>query len=194
LDGRHTVFGRVVQGQDVVNAIRKGDRIEKVTIIRNGTAATAFKADQAAFDTLQRGAAAADAAKLKANRDADIAHIQPKYPNATRSPSGIFYVIQQEGTGNKAEKGKTVSVNIKGMFLSGEVFTNSDLHGPLEFQAGAGQITPAGLDESVLDMKLSEKRLVVLPPELAYGERGIADAGIPGNSFLVFEMELVRIR
>jgi peptidylprolyl isomerase len=193
LDGKHTVFGRVVQGQDVVNAIKQGDRIEKVTIIRNGQAATAFKADQAAFDALQREAAAAGAAKGKAKRDADIAQIQKQYPNASVSPSGIFYVIQKEGTGAKAGKGKNVSVNYKGMFLSGEVFDNSDLHGPLEFQVGSGQIIP-GFDETVLDMKQGEKRLVVLPPELAYGERGAGNGAIPGNSFLIFEMELVRIR
>jgi peptidylprolyl isomerase len=79
------------------------------------------------------------------------------------------------------------------MFLSGEVFDNSDLHGPLEFQTGSGQIIP-GFDEAVADMKQGEKRLVVLPPELAYGERGAGNGAIPGNSFLVFEMELARIR
>jgi len=52
LDGRHTVFGQVVQGQSTVNKIRKGDRIEKITIIRNGEAANAFKADQEAFNKL----------------------------------------------------------------------------------------------------------------------------------------------
>jgi peptidylprolyl isomerase len=71
------------------------------------------------------------------------------------------------------------------------VFDNSDLHGPLEFKTGSGQIIP-GFDEAVADMKQGEKRLIVLPPELAYGERGVGD--IPGNSFLVFELELVQIR
>ncbi|GHV77467.1 peptidylprolyl isomerase [Spirochaetia bacterium] len=193
LDGKHTVFGRVIQGQDVVNAIKQGDRIEKVTIIRNGQAATAFKADQATFDALQREAATAISSRLKAKRDADIAQIRQKYPNTSVTPSGIYYIIQKEGTGEKASSGKTVSVNYKGMFLSGEVFDNSDLHGPLEFQTGSGQIIP-GFDETVLDMKQGEKRLVVLPPELAYGEQGAGNGAIPGNSFLVFEMELVRIR
>jgi len=55
LDGRHTVFGQVVQGQSTVNKIRKGDRIEKITIIRNGDAAKAFKADQETFNKLLAG-------------------------------------------------------------------------------------------------------------------------------------------
>jgi peptidylprolyl isomerase len=193
LDGKHTVFGKVVQGQDVVNAIRQGDKIETVTIIRNGQAAAAFKADQAAFDVLQREATMAGAARVNAKRDADIAQIRQKYPEAGTTSSGIYYVIQKEGTGNKAGSGKAVAVNYKGMFLSGEVFDNSDLRGPLEFQTGTGQIIP-GFDEAVVDMKLGEKRVVVLPPELAYGERGAGNGAIPGNSFLVFELELVGIR
>jgi peptidylprolyl isomerase len=193
LDGKHTVFGRVVSGQNVVNAIKQGDKIETITIIRNGQAANAFKADQAAFDALQRSSAERAGNLLKARRDADIAQIQQKYPNASLTPSGIRYVIQREGTGNKAGAGKDVTVNYKGMFLSGEVFDNSDLHGPLEVRTGSGQIIP-GFDEAVADMKQGEKRLVALPPELAYGERGAGNGAIPGNSFLVFEMELALIR
>jgi peptidylprolyl isomerase len=193
LDGKHTIFGRVVQGQDVVNAVKQGDRIEKVTIIRNGQAANAVKADQAAFDALQRETAAAEAGRTKNRQEADIAQIQAKYPNAIPGPSGLRYIIQKEGTGPKPEKGKTISVNYKGMFLSGEVFDNSELHGPLEFEAGSGQIIP-GFEMAVLDMKLGEKRLVIIPPELAYGERGAGNGAIPGNSFLVFELELAKIQ
>ncbi|MDR3123135.1 MAG: peptidylprolyl isomerase [Treponema sp.] len=193
LDGKHAVFGRVVSGQDVVNAIKQGDKIEAITIVRNGQGANAFKADQAAFDALQRTAAEGAGNRLKAKRDADIALIQQKYPNTTLTPSGIRYIIQKAGAGDKAGEGRTVAVNYKGMFLSGEVFDNSDLHGPLEFQTGSGQIIP-GFDEAVADMKVGEKRLVALPPELAYGERGAGNGAIPGNSFLIFELELVQIR
>jgi peptidylprolyl isomerase len=194
LDGKHTVFGRVVQGQDVVNAIRQGDRIERVTIIRNGPGANAFKADQAAFDELRRGAAASAAAKVKAQRDADLALISRNYPKALQTPSGIRYIIQKEGTGAKPQAGKTVRVAYKGMLLSGEVFDSSDIQGrPLEFQAGAGRVIP-GWDEAVMDMKVGEKRLAVIPPELAYGDRDMGNGAIPANSFLVFEMELLGIR
>lgn len=55
LDGKHTVFGHVVSGQDVVNKIKQGDKIESVEIIREGKKAEAFKADQAAFDSLLGG-------------------------------------------------------------------------------------------------------------------------------------------
>ncbi len=193
LDGKHTVFGRVVEGQDVVDAIRQGDVIESVKIVRNGSAARDFKADQAAFDGYLKNAGAAAAGKVKEKREADLAAIAAKYPNASVAPSGIRYVILKQGDGAKPAAGKTVSVNYKGMFLSGEVFDASEFHGgPIELQAGAGRVI-RGWEETILDMKLGEKRLVVLPPELAYGERGAAGI-IPGNAFLVFEMELVKIR
>jgi peptidylprolyl isomerase len=192
LDGKHTVFGRVAEGQNIVNAVKQGDKIERITIIRNGPQAAAFKADQAAFDNLVREASAAAAAKSRAQRDADMALISRKYPNTLQTPSGIRYIIQKEGTGAKPQAGKTVRVAYKGMLLSGNVFDSSDVQGrPLEFQAGTGMIIP-GWDETVMDMRMGEKRLVVIPPELAYGSQAVGM--IPANSFLVFEMELVGIR
>jgi peptidylprolyl isomerase len=189
LDGKHTVFGRVVEGQDVVNAIRQGDKIKSITIIRNGPLANQFKADQAAFDALLKEAAGG----TMTQREKDIAQINTKYPGAIQTPSGIKYIIQKRGTGNKPAAGKTVQVNYRGSFLSGQVFDNSDTRGkPFEFQAGIGAVIK-GWDETILDMQAGEKRLVIIPPELAYGERGMGNA-IPPNSFLVFEMELVGIK
>ena len=194
LDGGYSVFGRVVQGQDVVNAIQRGDRIEKITIIRNGQAANAFKADQAAFDALLRNANAAKAARLKARRDADLAEIRKKYPDSIAAPSGLMYIVQKNGSGAKPVPGKTVSVKYKGMLLDGKVFDNSDIHGGAQdFQVGVRRLIP-GMDEALLDMAPGEKRIVIIPPELAYGEQGAGNGLIPPNSFLVFEMELVRIK
>jgi peptidylprolyl isomerase len=194
LDDRHTVFGRVVQGQNVVNATKIGDTIQKVTIIRNGPEAGAFKADQAAFDSYLKSMNASAADKVRAKRDAEVAQINAKYPNLTLTPSGIRYSITKKGTGNKPRAGQTVELKYNGMFITGEVFDSSDFHGgKFEFKAGTGRVIP-GWDETVLDMQPGEKRLVVLPPELAYGERGAGNGAIPPNSFLVFDMELLRIR
>ncbi|MDR0586277.1 MAG: peptidylprolyl isomerase [Treponema sp.] len=194
LDDHHTVFGRVVEGQQVVNFVKQGDKIESVTIVRNGPGAQAFKADQAAFDRFLVTAKEAAAAKAKARRDADLAQIKAKYPGLTGDPSGLMYTIQKAGDGDKPRPGSTVRVSYTGMFITGEVFDASDAHGgPLEFTAGTGQVI-SGWDRLVLDMKVGEKRLAVIPPELAYGERGAGNGAIPPNSFLVFEMELVEIR
>ena len=193
LDGKHTVFGRVVQGQNVVNAIRQGDKIERIAIIRNGTQANAFRADQATFDAMVRNSASTAAARIKIQRDADIALIEKNYPGAIIKPSGLRYIVQKAGTGAKPTSGSTAVVNLKGMFLSGEYFANSDLSGGAQdLPVGARRIIP-GLDEAIMDMAIGEKRIAILPPELAYGERGV-DNAIPPNSFLVFELELVRVK
>jgi peptidylprolyl isomerase len=192
LDGKHSVFGKVVQGQNVVNAIRQGDKIDTVTIIRNGTDARAFKADQAAFDALIRSAGASGAAG--ARRDADMAEINRKYPTASVTSTGLRYVVLKRGSGAKPAAGKTVSVNYKGALLSGKSFDSSDMQGGAQnFTVGVGQLIP-GMDEALLDMTMGEKRIVIIPPELGYGNRDVGNGLIPANSFLVFEMELVRIR
>ena len=192
LDGKHTVFGRVVQGQAVVNAINQGDKIERIVIIRNGPDANAFKADQAAFDAMLRNAGAAKAARARAKREADLAEIRQKYPSVVEGPNGLRYIIQKAGNGTKPTVGKTVTVTYKGMLISGKVFDSSDVGSPLEFQAGMGKLIP-GWEQSVMDMSLGEKRLVVIPPELAYGDREVGNGLIPPNSFLIFEMELIKI-
>ena len=193
LDGKHTVFGRVVLGQQVVNAVRQGDKIDKIEIIRNGQQAAAFKADQAAFDALSRNAGSAAAARLKVQRDADAALAQQKYPNAVERPSGLRWIVNKAGSGPKPAAGSTAVVNLKGMLLSGTYFANTDLSGGAEeLPVGVGRVLP-GLDEALMDMTTGEKRTVIIPPELAYGSRGAGEA-IPPNSFLIFEIELVRIK
>jgi peptidylprolyl isomerase len=193
LDGRHTVFGNVIEGQNVVNAIKQGDRIERVTIIRNGVAANAFKADQAAFDALLGQVNAAAANKVQAQRSADIARINAEYPNTAQTDSGIRYIVLKQGTGIKPAAGKIVRLNYTGRLLSGRVFDSSDIQGrPIQFPAGTGAVIP-GWDEIVMDMNIGEKRLVIIPPELAYGSQEIGGV-IPANSFLIFEMELIGIR
>jgi peptidylprolyl isomerase len=193
LDGKHTVFGNVVEGQNVVNAIQQGDRMQTVSIIRNGTAARAFKADQAAFDALLVEIRNRDQAAAKARTDADLALIRQKYPHLTQDANGIWFSISKQGNGSTPRSGQTVQVKYKGMFLDGKVFDNSDFHGgPLEFPVGVGQVIP-GWDQSVLAMKQGEKRLMIIPPELGYGAQG-AGGVIPPNSFLVFETELVGIK
>jgi peptidylprolyl isomerase len=188
LDGRHTVFGKVVEGQQVVNSIRQGDKITQVAIIRNGPEATAFKADQAAFNALLGSVQAAATAKVRVKRDADIALIKQKYPNAITTPSGMYYIILKEGRGNKPTAGSTVRIGYKMMLLSGLTLDDSNLRGgPQDFQVGLGKLSIRGWEETLQDMKAGERRLVVIPPELAFGDA--TTGSIPANSFLVFELE-----
>ncbi|MDR2588683.1 MAG: peptidylprolyl isomerase [Spirochaetales bacterium] len=189
LDDKHSVFGRVVRGQDVVDKIREKDVMEKVTIIRQGDKAKAFKADQAAFDRALASSAARAAEQAQEKKKASLARIQELVPGASVTASGIHYKIKTEGSGPKPAAGNTVSVHYTGFLLNGEVFDSSvGRKEPFKFRVGRAQVIK-GWDEMVLGMKRGEKRVFVLPPELGYGARGAGP--IPPDSFLLFEVELL---
>jgi len=191
LDGKHTVFGRVEKGQDVVNAIEQGDVINKINIIRIGTAAESFKTDQAAFDeALAAVRNKAERAKQE-ERDKRIQIVKTKFPGAHKSKSGLMFVIKSEGKGGSPKSGDTVVAHYSGrLLINDRKFDSSyDRNEPLRFQVGVGQVIP-GWDEGLLNMKKGEKRTLIIPPELAYGSRG-AGGVIPPDAWLVFDVELI---
>ena len=192
LDGKHSVFGKVIEGMDVVKTIAVGDKIDKLRIERVGAAAKAFDVSQKAWDERLAAAYAALKASAQAKRDSDIAQIVSKWPDAVKDENGIFQKTIRKGFGDMPAKGDTVSVIYKGMLLDGTVFDQSALSGgPLKFRIGTGEIIE-GWEKVAATMRKGEKRLVVIPPELAYGSSGISGV-IPADSFLVFEMELTAI-
>lgn len=199
LDNHHTVFGKVVKGQTVVDSIAQGDTIEHIRIIRKGKEAKAFDCSQTAFDALYASVSAENEAKEKKELDAIHAtaakRIAEKYPTAVKSETGMYTVVTRAGNGTKPAKGATVSVHYKGSLLStGQVFDDSTLRGqPLSFRVGTGEMI-TGFDLAVADMVLGEKRTIILPPDLAYGNRSVGNGLIPANSYLVFEVELVKIQ
>ena len=192
LDGKHTVFGKVVKGQEVVNKIVQGDRMNSISIIRKGSDAQRFTATQKDFNAYL--ASAAERAKQRAAQKTEQqeALIKQKFPTAVKTDNGIFYKIIKEGKGMKAEAGKTLTMKYKGSLLNGTVFDDSDMHEPLTFVAGAGQLI-AGFDQQARQMSVGEKRTIVIPPELAYGSRG-AGGVIPPDAYLVFELELLSVK
>ena len=189
LDNRHTVFGHVVGGQEVVDAVRQGDRIESVEIIRVGDAARAFRADQQAFDRARREAARLAAERREAAQASTLRRIERDFPDAERNDQGIWVRIDREGSGARPRNGAQVRVHYTGRFLDGRVFDSSRDRGPFQFPVGGGRVI-RGWDLTVADMREGEVRTVVLPPELAYGSRG-AGGVIPPDAFLVFEIELL---
>lgn len=193
LDGKHTVFGHVIDGQDIVDSIAMGDVINKLEIIRVGKAAENFVATQATFNEIRKGAVE-NAAKAKKEADTDVLkQIESQFPKAKVSKSGIYYTIDEDGDGATPKKGDTVAVHYTGKFMDGKTFDSSVSRGePIEFPVGAGHVI-AGWDDTILEMKVGEERTVVIPPNLAYGEQGYPGA-IPPNSWLIFEMELVSIK
>ncbi len=190
LDGKHTVFGRTIEGQSVVNAIQAGDIIKTIEIIRIGDKAKAFKADQASFDKLRSEVEQFIAQGRKKMNARDAALIKEKYPQAILMPSGLMYVILAEGAGEKTpSRGTTVSVHYTGRLLNGTKFDSSIERGkPLQFPVGVGRVIK-GWDEAFMSMKKGEKRILIIPPHLGYGEMGIGP--IPPDSILIFEVHLL---
>lgn len=188
LDGKHTVFGNVVEGQDVVDAINQGDKIEKVEIIREGEAAKKFNAVEA-FRQFN-GAKAEREAAAKKQQDEMVGKMTEGFKV---TDSGLRYKIEKEGEGAKAEKGKTVAVHYKGMLLDGTVFDSSyKRNEPIEFPLGKGHVI-SGWDEGIAMLKEGGQARLVIPPHLAYGARG-AGGVIPPNATLAFDVELVKVK
>jgi len=193
LDGRHTVFGHVVEGQNVVNAVRQGDKIQSIRILRKGPKAEAFRIDRKTFSDLVSNAWEKARRGESEKREKDEKLIQRKWPNLKKTSSGLMYKIEKRGSGKTPERGATAVVHYTGSLLDGRIFDSSySRNEPFAFQVGMGRVIQ-GWDEAVFSMKKGEKRLVILPPELAYGSRG-AGGVIPPNAFLVFEIELLEIR
>ncbi|WP_408936582.1 peptidylprolyl isomerase [Desulfobulbus sp.] len=191
LDDRHTVFGRVVEGQEVVNKIDKGDTIKSITIIRVGKEAEAFKADQAAFDAALAGIKERESKALKTQDDKIRKIIKEQWPKAVRSDSGLYSQVEQKGEGKPPAVGTTIKAHYTGRLLLGNrKFDSSyDRGEPIAFPVGTGRVI-RGWDEALSQMTKGEKRTLIIPPELAYGERG-AGGVIPPNAWLVFDVELV---
>ncbi|WP_418511929.1 peptidylprolyl isomerase [Corallibacter sp.] len=188
LDGNHTVFGKVVEGQDVVDAIAQGDVIDSLEIVRVGADAENFNAIEA-FRTFE-GAREKRVAAEKEAREAELDKLAAGFE---KTDSGLRYQILQKGSGVKAEKGKTVAVHYKGQLADGTVFDSSyKRKQPLEFPVGMGQVI-AGWDEGICLLNVGDKARLVIPSDLGYGSRG-AGGVIPPNATLIFDVELVDVK
>ncbi|MDB5105455.1 MAG: putative peptidyl-prolyl cis-trans isomerase [Fibrobacteres bacterium] len=193
LDGKHTVFGHVISGQDVVNAIVVGTPIDSVRIQRVGPKAKKFKADEAAFQTQMKKNADLAAGKNKkadAERKKMEAATNELIKKATATPSGLKYIVTRPGAGAKPAQGASVKVHYAGRLVDGKEFDNSYKRGqPIDFKVGTGMVIP-GWDEGIMLMQKGEKRTLIIPPNLAYGPEGRPPV-IPQNATLIFDVELV---
>ncbi|MGB3775222.1 MAG: peptidylprolyl isomerase [Leeuwenhoekiella sp.] len=188
LDKKHTVFGKVIEGQDVVDAIAQGDTIDKLEIIREGQEAKDFNAVES-FRTFE-GSREKRILDEKKNAEAALDKIAAGFD---KTDSGLRYKIIQKGDGKKAEKGKTVSVHYKGQLTDGTVFDSSyKRNEPIDFQLGSGQVI-SGWDEGVAMLQVGDKARFVIPSHLGYGARG-AGGVIPPNANLIFDVELMNVK
>jgi len=209
LDGDYIVFGEVVSGMDVVNAVEQGDVIESVRIVRVGAEAETFHPDTAAFENMVA------AAQERVENDAiDRRRLEREYLELTFagvrsvSESGLQYIMQRRGAGPPTAAGDRLSVRyvatalryrghmmgVEGPLFDAVRFASSAVDGTpqnsdlapnfFEYEVGSTAIVP-GLDEAIADMLPGEQRIVIVPAELAYGRSGYYGPDRAGEKRLV---------
>ncbi len=188
LNHKHTIFGEVLAGQEIVNSLKQGTVMKSVKIIRQGADAQKFTAKQSDFDKLV-------SEQKKKNEEREAKKMAGVINGCEKTSNGIYYKVLSAGNGKKAGSGKNVSVDYKGYLVDGTMFDASkgfhpQGHEPLEFTTGAGQMIP-GFDQMVQDMEYGETRHIVIPPELAYGKSGYPGV-IPGNAYICFDIKLLK--
>lgn len=192
LDGKHTVFGHVVQGQDVVNAITQGDKINSLKIIRVGKDAKAFDGGKT-FENAQKIMLEKQAAERKLAMDAWDKKVKEKYPNAIKTPSGLYYIVTSKGKGAKPTKGQIVTAHYTGTLWDGKKFDSSyDRNKPIDFPLGQGGVIP-GWDEGFALFNPGTKAKLIIPYFLGYGDGGYPGV-IPPKSDLIFDVELMGVK
>lgn len=185
LDNKHTVFGTVVEGQDIVDSIAQGDKIDTLEILRVGEEAEKWNAIEA-FRSFE-GAREKRIAMQKAAQSKELEDLSAGFET---TDSGLRYQIIQKGNGAKAQSGQQVSVHYEGSLANGQVFDSSyKRNQPIDFQVGVGQVIP-GWDEGIQLLHIGDKARFVIPSDLGYGAAG-AGGVIPPNAILVFDVELV---
>lgn len=212
LDGRHTVFGYVVDdnrtevdgikakgGMEAVNSIAVDDVIKSIKIIRKGEAAKKFDAQKVFNDYF-----AAEKAMLAKK----VSYFNEQKSKATQLPSGLQYTILKKGNGNKPANGATVKVDYAGFFEDGSLFDSSiknveegygklnkqkemqNGYQPLPFVIGTKTGLIPGFIEGLEKLNYGDKAILFIPAKLAWGEQGFPPLIKPGTN-VVFEIEIL---
>lgn len=219
LDGRHTIFGEIVKGQEVVDSIgnleteKPGDKpketvtIEKVNIINKGNVKVPYFTEEMAKLEKEK--------KEKEERINKVAEKQAEELNALRAkadslPSGLKIYFNEKGDGPQPKEGDKILMNYAGYLADGHMFDSNILENAEKFEMvdemrkAAQQYVPVptdysteaklipGFREGLLNMKVGDKATIFIPAHLAYGKRGIPGV-IPPDSELIFNLEIVEI-
>lgn len=218
LNGLHTIFGHVVEnGMEVVNQIKQDDTINKISIIRKGAAAKKFDAVgvftnyfKIESEILKKKAAeqASIDAKYKVIRDQKATEFAVLKAKATKTETGLQYIITKKGTGKKPANGTNVTLDYAGFLENGSLFDSSlesvsrtfgkydpnraaqNGYQPIPFVMGTKEGMIPGFIEGIEKLSFGDKAVIFIPSKLGYGEAG-AGGVIPPNANIIFEIELV---
>ncbi len=192
LDGKHSVFGQVVKGQDVVNAIKQGDSILTIRIDRRGEKAKAFVVTQAFFDQqIEKATVVEEQRRAAAAQQAEVS-IKAKWPNAVKLDSGLWVSAQTEGTGPQIVPQADVTFHFAGSILDGQKLDNSRERGnPTTFKFGQNPILE-GIRLAFLTMREGDRKTFIIPSKLAYAIDP-TQIVIPGGSYIVYDLEILKV-
>ena len=189
LDGKHSIFGKVNKGQEVVDEIEQDDIINNIKIIRVGQNAKNFNAPNI-FENYITNKSEADILKAESESES----IKDLTEGMTKTESGIKYKISKKGTGPNAKPNDLLSVHYSLKLVDGSEIDSSFTRGaPIEFTCGVGQVI-RGWDEAMQLLNKGSKATLVIPSELGYGSVGAGNGVIPPNATLIFDVELVDIK
>ncbi|RYM35565.1 peptidylprolyl isomerase [Brumimicrobium glaciale] len=215
LNGKHTVFGQVLAGQDVVDLIVQGDTIKSIEIVKKGlkykwfyNPSKVFKAEYEAKEAIVE-VERLKAEKLKAQNKVRMIEAKAKSeeeyktyfydlvkemePNAIQTESGLVYVMHKEGEGELAERGDDVSLHYLGEAVFGEKFDSSyDRNAPLDFKYLEMGLIP-GFNEGVGLSKQGTKIDLYIPYFLGYGKNG-RQPTIQPYADLIFRIEMLKLK
>jgi carboxypeptidase Q len=177
LDGNYTLFGEVVEGMNVINKIEKGDTTHTITIVRSGPDAEKFIVNDDTFKELVQQQWKKVNYEKENKKLLLEKYIADNYPGLLTLPDGLRYKVLLQGQGKSPVIGTRVKVKYTGKLISGLTFASSSDEGkpsqdkrPLDFVHTIGnEGLIKGLNEALETMKSGEKRLIILPPDLAFG-------------------------
>jgi peptidyl-prolyl cis-trans isomerase A (cyclophilin A) len=204
LDGKHTVFGHVIKGQDVVNSIEQGDQMISVEIIRVGKEAQDWKASNTFMEVYKK---IGNEERIKQELLVKIAamsedqyrsymfdEVKKNFSNAQQNASGLVYIIENQGENTKPISGSRMTVHYRGTLRAdGKQFDSSyDRLQPMEFEYKVRRMIP-GFEEGLGMLGKGGKAKLIIPYYQAYGKNGHPGV-IPPYSDLVFDVEVLDIQ
>lgn len=211
LDGKHSVFGEVISGQEVVDSIQQNDQIEEVVIIRKGKEAKQFNAPDVFvtyFDQKEIIAKEREA-KLNAIKETNVSKFDALKSKATTTKSGLQYQITTKGSGAAVKSTNKATVHYAVYFIDGTLLETSKLeiaeannqvniqrknanqYNPIQATVGPEDSMIEGFKEGLRLLSQGDEATLFLPYTLAYGANGVQ--GIPPQSDLIFEVEVVSV-
>lgn len=209
LDGLHTVFGKVISGQEIVDSIEQGDSILSITIERDGKEANKFNASKIFtnhFKEEEKLKKEKEKMFQKLKNDVSKEHASLK-TKSLETETGLKYFINSTNNGDLVDENKTILTHYAVYFEDGTLLDTSILevaqrfnqvnaqrksaggYTPIEARVGPKDMMISGFKEGLKLLKIGDKATLFLPYYLAYGET--EQRGIPAKSNLIFEVEIV---